>query len=44
MCLAPDIVRDILAGKQPLGLTSTWVATHTLPVDWADQRALIATL
>jgi site-specific DNA recombinase len=42
--LAPDIVRDILAGKQPLGLTSTWVATHTLPVDWADQRALIATL
>ena len=42
--LAPDIVRDILVGKQPLGLTSTWVATHTLPTDWAEQRALIATL
>lgn len=42
--LAPDIVRDILAGKQPPGLTSTWIARHTVPTDWAEQRALIATL
>ncbi len=42
--LAPDIVRDIIAGKQPLGLTSTWVATHAIPADWAEQRALIASL
>ncbi len=26
--LAPDIVRDIVAGKQPIGLTSTWIAMH----------------
>lgn len=42
--LAPDIMRDILAGKQPLGLTSTWVATHMIPSDWAEQRTLIASL
>ncbi|SPF76015.1 DNA-invertase hin [Aliiroseovarius pelagivivens] len=42
--LAPDVVRDILAGKQPQGLTSTWIATHAIPVEWTDQRALIATL
>ena len=42
--LAPDIVRDILAGKQPLGLTSTWMATHAIPSDWAEQRTLIASL
>ena len=42
--LAPDIVRDVLAGKQSMGLTSTWVATHTLPSDWVEQRALISAL
>jgi len=42
--LAPDIVRDVLAGHQPVGLTSTWIATHTLPSEWAEQRALISTL
>lgn len=42
--LAPDIVRDILAGTQPSGLTSTWVTTHAIPSDWSKQRALISTL
>ncbi|SHK59539.1 hypothetical protein SAMN05444000_1443 [Shimia gijangensis] len=42
--LAPDIVRDVLAGKQPIGLTSTWIATHFVPSDWAEQRELITTL
>ena len=42
--LAPDIVRDVLAGTQPIGLTSTYVATHTLPSDWAEQREIIAAL
>jgi DNA invertase Pin-like site-specific DNA recombinase len=42
--LAPDIVRDILAGKQPQSLTSTWIATHAIPVEWTEQRALFATL
>ena len=42
--LAPDIIRDVLDGKQPLGFTSDWCVRHTLPGDWQDQRALIATL
>jgi len=42
--LAPDIVRDILEGTQPLGLKSDWCNRHRLPSDWAAQRALIATL
>ncbi len=42
--LAPDIVQMILAGRQPIGLTSEWVLRHKLPNDWQDQRALIATL
>lgn len=42
--LAPDIVRDITKGSQPLGLTSDWCLRHTLPADWPAQRERIATL
>ena len=42
--LAPDIVQLILDGRQPVGLTSDWLLRHALPVDWQDQRSLIATL
>ena len=42
--LAPDIVRDVMAGKQPLGFTSDWCLRHALPSDWIEQRRLIATL
>jgi len=42
--LAPDIVCDIVAGKQSIGLTSTWIATHEVPICWDKQRWLIATL
>lgn len=42
--LAPDIVRMIVEGCQPVGLTSNWLLRHTLPTDWDEQRKLIATL
>jgi len=42
--LAPDIIRDVLDGKQPLGFTSDWCVRHAMPGNWTDQRALIATL
>ncbi|WP_227267655.1 hypothetical protein [Roseobacter weihaiensis] len=42
--LAPAIIRDVLAGEQPLGFTSDWCKARTLPSDWQDQRALLATL
>jgi site-specific DNA recombinase len=42
--LAPDVVRDITNGTQPLGLTSDWCLRHELPADWQAQRQRIATL
>ncbi|MHA6264828.1 recombinase family protein [Arenibacterium sp. CAU 1754] len=42
--LAPDIVRDVLDGKQPIGFTSEWCLRHDLPSDWTAQRQLLATL
>ncbi|SMP37517.1 recombinase family protein, partial [Roseibium denhamense] len=42
--LAPDIVRDIFQGKQPMALTSDWLLRQTLPGGFDDQRALIQTL
>jgi DNA invertase Pin-like site-specific DNA recombinase len=42
--LAPDIIRQVLQGRQPVGLTSKWIFRHSLPLGWAEQRALIARL
>ncbi len=42
--LAPDIIRDVLEGRQPLGFTSDWCLRHDLPADWKNQRDLIAAL
>lgn len=42
--LAPDIVRDVLEGKQPVGLTSDWCVRHSIPSDWNAQRDLIKSL
>ena len=42
--LAPDIVRDALEGKQPLGFTSDWCLRHEIPSGWSEQRKLIAGL
>jgi site-specific DNA recombinase len=42
--LAPDIVKQIAAGKQPVGLTSEWLQRNALPIDWQEQRQVIAIL
>ena len=42
--LAPDIVRAIVEGRQPVGLTSSYLLHHPLPDDWEKQRVLVATL
>ena len=42
--LAPDIVRAIVEGRQPVGLTSIYLLHHPLPDDWEKQRVLVATL
>ncbi|MDJ1009051.1 MAG: hypothetical protein QNJ13_14635 [Paracoccaceae bacterium] len=42
--LAPDIVRRVYEGQQPVGLTSEYLLRHDIPSDWRDQRELFATL
>jgi site-specific DNA recombinase len=42
--LAPDIIREVMEGRQPLGYTSDWCLRHELPSGWRVQRDLIATL
>ncbi|MEP3428894.1 MAG: recombinase family protein [Roseibium sp.] len=42
--LAPDIVRDIFQGKQPVTLTSDWLLRQTLPGDFEEQRTLIRSI
>ena len=42
--LAPDIVRAIVEGRQPVGLTSSYLLHHSLSDDWEKQRVLVATL
>ena len=42
--LAPDTVRDVLNGNQPIGFTSDWCKNHELPGNWSEQRRILATL
>ena len=42
--LAPDIQRDILAGRQPKGLTLSALIEADLPLAWAEQRTLLRTV
>jgi len=42
--LAPDLLDQIAAGSQPLGLTSEWVKRHDLPLEWQAQRDALALL
>ncbi|MEM7237006.1 MAG: recombinase family protein, partial [Pseudomonadota bacterium] len=42
--LAPDIVRAILDGQQPEGLTTDRLTRQPLPLDWQAQRAIVASL
>ena len=40
--LAPDLVEMILAGRQPVSLTSERLkAARPLPLDWTEQRAIL---
>lgn len=42
--LAPNILKDVIDGKQPSGFTSNWFRRHGLPISWQDQSDLFATL
>lgn len=40
--LAPDIIEQLMAGRQPRRLTLMWFQRNRLPVDWQVQRDIIA--
>jgi site-specific DNA recombinase len=40
--LSPELVEAILQGRQPIELTATRLTELDLPLDWADQRSLLA--
>ena len=40
--LSPDLVEAILQGRQPVDLTATRLTELDLPLDWIDQRSLLA--
>ena len=42
--MAPDVVRSVREGKQPVGLTSNWLMRHAFSPIWSEQRGLFSTL
>ncbi len=42
--LAPTIVQSIVAGDQPLALTTKWLSKNTMPSNWVAQREIVAAL
>ena len=40
--LAPDLVRQIVEGRQPVSLTSDRLIKAGIPTLWADQRTILA--
>lgn len=42
--LAPDILRTVIQGQQPVGLTTESLKDRDLPLDWNAQRAFVKSL
>jgi hypothetical protein len=42
--LAPDIIDQFMAGRQPRKLTLMWFQRNRLPVDWPAQREILSSL
>jgi hypothetical protein len=40
--LAPDIIAQLMAGRQPRRLMLMWFQRDPLPVDWQAERDIIA--
>ena len=40
--LSPELVEAILQGRQPIELTATRLTELGLPLDWSEQRSLLA--
>lgn len=42
--LAPDVIRAVREGRQPVGMTSDWLIRHAFSPIWAEQRKAFAVL
>ena len=42
--LAPDLIDQFLAGRQPRKLTLMWFQRNRLPVDWSAQREILTAM
>jgi len=42
--LAPEVIRDVFEGRQPIGLTTEWLLRHAYPAGWKDQREIFRSL
>ncbi|GIL02165.1 MAG: hypothetical protein BroJett030_20640 [Alphaproteobacteria bacterium] len=42
--IVPDIVKAIVRGEQPSGLTVKWLGQNPLPSEWQAQRRVVAAL
>ena len=42
--LAPDVIRDVWEGRQPVELTSQWLKSHAFTPMWIEQRELFKAL
>ncbi|MEO1746267.1 MAG: recombinase family protein [Pseudomonadota bacterium] len=42
--LAPDIIRQVVEGTHPNGLTSQWLKQRALALDWDEQRRMVERL
>ena len=42
--LAPEVIRDVFEGRQPIGLTTEWLLRHAYPASWKDQREIFRSI
>jgi DNA invertase Pin-like site-specific DNA recombinase len=42
--LAPDVIRTVREGEQPVGMTSDWLKRHAFSPIWSEQRDAFAAL
>ncbi len=42
--LAPDVIRSVREGRQPVGLTSDCLMRHAFSPVWSEQREMFAAL
>lgn len=42
--LAPDAIRSVREGRQPIGMTSDWLKRHAFPPVWSEQQNMFAAL